>query len=196
MFWSIATTVLMTVPIHSHLLPYAERLDARGLDDITGIVIHCTETPDLASARKYGEHIHYAQSQTGNSGHFYIDVDGRIEQYVPLQRIAHHVSGHNKNSIGIELVNPGRYPNWLHSQSQQLTNPYPSAQVDALVMLLQQLQQQLPALQWIAGHEDLDQRLVIASDNPNIEVRRKMDPGPLFPWQQILQNSVLERVLP
>jgi len=196
MLSTITAILLMNVPIHSHLLPYAERLDARSLDDITGIVIHCTETPDLASAREFGERIHHARSQTGNSGHFYIDVDGRIEQYVPLQRIAHHVSGHNENTVGIEMVNPGRFPHWLHSQSQQLTSPYPSAQIDALVMLLQQLQQQVPTLHWIAGHEDLDQRLVIASDNPNIEVRRKLDPGPLFPWQQIMQNSELERTLP
>jgi N-acetylmuramoyl-L-alanine amidase len=186
----------MSIPIHSNLLAYSERLQARELTDIAGIVMHCTETPDLASAREYGEIIHYQQTQTGNSGHFYIDVDGRIEQYVPLQRIAHHVSGHNKNTIGIELVNRGRYPHWLHSQSQQMTSPYPAQQINALIMLLQQLQQQLPALSWIAGHEDLDQRLVNASNNPKLRVRRKLDPGPMFPWQQIMQNSKLERIYP
>jgi len=196
MLWPIFTVMLLNMPIVNHPLPYAERLQSRQAAAITGVVMHCTETPDLASAREYGEVIHYQQSQTGNSGHFYIDVDGRIEQYVPLLRIAHHVSGHNHNSVGIELVNRGRYPNWLHSQSQQMHSPYPAAQIKALNRLLWQLQQQLPNLSWIAGHEDLDQRLVNASDNPNVKVRRKMDPGPLFPWQQIMQHSVLERLLP
>ena len=194
MLWSAASVLLMSISIHSNLLAYSERLQARELTDIAGIVIHCTETPDLASAREYGEIIHYQQTQTGNSGHFYIDVDGRIEQYAPLQRIAHHVSGHNKNTIGIELVNRGRYPHWLHSQSQQMASPYPAQQINALIMLLQQLQQQLPALSWIAGHEDLDQRLVNASNNPKFKIRRKLDPGPMFPWQKIMQNSKLERI--
>jgi len=196
MLWSAASSLLMSIPIHSNLLAYSERLQARELTDIVGIVIHCTETPDLTIAREYGKIIHYQQSQTGNSGHFYIDVDGRIELYVPLQRIAHHVSGHNKNTIGIELVNRGRYPHWLHSQSQQMTSPYPAEQIAALILLLRQLQQQLPSLSWIAGHEALDQRLVNASDNPNVRVRRKLDPGPMFPWQQIMQNSKLERIYP
>ena len=186
-------TLLMNMAIVTHPLPYVERLEIRDIASITGVVMHCTETPDLATAREYGELVHYQSSQTGNSGHFYIDVDGRIEQYVPLQRIAHHVSGHNRHSVGIELVNRGRYPDWLHSRSQQMTDPYPPAQMAALLALLQQLQLQLPGLSWIAGHEDLDQRLVNASDNPNVQVRRKMDPGPLFPWQQIMQHSMLER---
>ncbi len=186
-------TLLMTVTIHSHLLPYVEQLQARDPATITGVVIHCTETPDLATAQMFAEVIHYPDSGTGNSGHFYIDVDGRIEQYVPLQRVAHHVSGHNRFSVGIELVNRGRYPDWLHSRSQQMTSPYPPAQIAALLALLQQLRLQLPALSWIAGHEDLDRRLVNASDHPGVKVRRKMDPGPLFPWQQILHNSMLAR---
>ena len=194
MLWSAASSLLMSIPIHSNLLAYSDRLQARQQEDITGIVIHCTETPDLATAREFGERIHYAESQTGNSGHFYIDVDGRTEQYVPLQRIAHHVNGHNENSIGIELVNRGRYPHWLHSQLQQMTSAYPPGQIAALRMLLQQLQQQLPTLSWIAGHQALDQRLVNASDDPKVKVRRKMDPGPLFPWQQIMQDSALERI--
>lgn len=196
MLYALAATWLMNLTIHQHWLPYAERLQSRALADITGIVVHCTETPDLAMARAFGERLHYPETQTGNSGHFYIDVDGRIEQYVPLQRVAHHVSGHNSNSVGIELVNHGRYPDWLHSQSQQMHQPYPPEQIAALLALLQHLQLQLPALSWIAGHEDLDQRLVNADDDSKINVRRKMDPGPLFPWQQIVQSSPLERILP
>lgn len=182
-----------TLMIVQNPLPYAERLDARATEDIAGIVIHCTETPDLASAREVGEQIVYSGSQTGNSGHFYIDVDGGIEQYVPLERAAHHVAGQNRHTIGIELVNRGRWPDWFHSDSQQPDSPYSPAQIQALIELLQHLEQTLPSLQWIAGHQDLDTRQVAASDNPDIMVPRKIDPGPMFPWEQVLTAVRLEK---
>lgn len=181
--------------IHPQPLPYAERLDSRPLDQINGIVIHCTETPGLATAREFGEQIVYTGSQTGNSGHFYIDLDGRIEQYVPLERVAHHVADMNDGTIGIELVNAGRWPDWLHSGSQLPDTPYPDAQIEALLELLQALEQQLPSLEWIAGHQDLDTRTVPASDNPDIQVPRKVDPGPMFPWGRVMAVSGLERMM-
>jgi N-acetylmuramoyl-L-alanine amidase len=46
------------------------------------VVIHCTELPDLAIAREYGERALY-DNGTGNSGHYYIDRDGAIYRYVP-----------------------------------------------------------------------------------------------------------------
>ena len=65
--------------IHARHLPYAELLAARAPDAIDTVVIHCTELPDLATAREYGERVLY-ESGTGNSGHYYIDRDGRIEE--------------------------------------------------------------------------------------------------------------------
>ena len=174
-------------------LPYEQRLDTRDLADIRRVVIHCTETPDLASARSLGEKIHYGAG-TGNSGHFYIDRDGRIIRYVPIERVAHHVAGHNRDSIGIELVNRGRFPHWFDSRHQAMTEPYPDAQIAALIALLNHLQGELPALTEIAGHEDLDTRKVPATDDPTIEVPRKRDPGPLFPWPQVLEATGLRRV--
>ncbi|KRG69809.1 N-acetylmuramoyl-L-alanine amidase [Pseudoxanthomonas dokdonensis] len=179
--------------IHAHPLPYQHLLQARALTDIDLVVIHCTELPDLAMAREYGERVLYA-SGTGNSGHFYIDRDGRIEQYVALERCAHHVSGYNPRSVGIELVNRGRYPHWLAAAHQQMDEPYPQAQIDALLALLAHLRGQLPALAWIAGHEDLDQRSEPASDDPTQRVLRKRDPGPLFPWPTLIAATPLQRL--
>jgi N-acetylmuramoyl-L-alanine amidase len=170
-------------------LPYAERLEERALEDIRLIVIHCTELPDLVTAREYGERIHYEESGTGNSGHFYIDRDGRTEQWVPLERVAHHVRGHNPHSVGIELVNRGRYPDWLASHAQQMTEPYPKSQMDALIDLLKLLHGELPQECKITGHENLDRERVNASDVPGQVVRRKRDPGPLFPWEAV-RNAV------
>ena len=172
-------------------LPYQAQLQARDPNDIDLVVIHCTELPDLASAREFGERVLYA-SGTGNSGHYYIDRDGRIEQYVALERIAHHVRGYNPRSVGIELVNRGRWPHWFDSRHQAMDEPYPPAQIEALLALLRWLPGQLPALRWVAGHDALDLEQVAASDDPAKLVARKRDPGPLFPWAQVHAQTCLQ----
>jgi N-acetylmuramoyl-L-alanine amidase len=184
-------------------LPYVARLQARPLAQVELVVIHCTELPDLAIAREYGERVLYPDALdpdmldpergTGNSGHFYIDRDGAIHRWVPEDRIAHHVRGHNPHSIGIELVNTGRWPRWLDAAHQAMDEPYPDAQVDALVALLRHLRATLPALRDIAGHEDLDRDRVPATDDPAVMVARKRDPGPLFPWEKVLAAVPLRR---
>jgi N-acetylmuramoyl-L-alanine amidase len=173
-------------------LPYADLLEARRADAIDLAVIHCTELPDLATARTYGERVVHPSSRTGNSGHFYIERNGWIEEWVPLERIAHHVRGFNERSVGIELVNIGRFPEWFDSRRQVMEQPYPAAQLEALAQLLGQLAKMLPNLRWIAGHDALDRGYVSASDEPDLRVRRKLDPGPLFPWSELLARVPLE----
>jgi N-acetylmuramoyl-L-alanine amidase len=178
-------------PIHVTPLPYEERLEARSVEQIDLIVIHCTELPNLAMARDYGERIQHEASQTGNSGHYYVDRDGSLYRYVRPERIAHHTRGYNPRSIGIELVNTGRYPDWFDSRHQAMTEPYSDAQIDALIALLGLLSIDLPNLRWVAGHEQLDTAQVPASDNPGTSVARKRDPGPLFPWARVLAGVTL-----
>lgn len=187
-------TVPAPLPIRVDWLSYASHLQARAIDTIDLVVIHCTELPDLAKAREFGEQLHYSQSHTGNSGHFYVDRDGALHQYVPVDRVAHHTRGYNARSIGIELVNTGRYPDWLDSRRQAMDEPYPRVQIEALLALLKQLQVTVPNLHWIAGHEDLDATEVAASDDPSRSVRRKRDPGPLFPWSAVLAAVALQRL--
>ena len=182
-----------TPAIFEHTLPYVERLQPRALDQVDLVVVHCTELPDLAAARTAGEQLRYA-SGTGNSGHYYIDRDGHIETWVPLDRVAHHVRGYNARSIGIELVNIGRYPDWLHAGRQSMDEPYPQAQVEALVAVLAWLAAQLGSLRFIEGHEQLDTTREPASDAPGVLVQRKLDPGPLFPWPQVLAATSLRRL--
>ena len=186
----------MNLSIHPRTLPYTDRLASRSLEDIDLIVIHCTELPDLATAREYGERIQYPDSGTGNSGHYYIDRDGRIEIWVPEDRVAHHVRGYNERSIGIELVNRGRYPDWFRSDNQRMKEPYPESQINALCLLIEHLVKALPGLHYITGHENLDEEFVTASDKPNAGVRRKRDPGEQFPWPQVQDASGLERFRP
>jgi len=181
--------------ILDHPLSYAGALERRPLQRIDGIVVHCTELPDLAAARECGEELRYPHSGTGNSGHFYIDRSGHIEQWVPLEYTAHHCRGFNRCSIGIELVNLGRYPHWLHTDHQQFQEAYPPPQILGLLALLRWLSRAVPAVHWIAGHEDLDRTVVPSSNQPDACVRRKLDPGPLFPWSQVLAATGLQRRL-
>ena len=181
-------------PIRRHLLPYADALAARESAAIDTVVIHCTELPDLAMAREYGERVLYPASGTGNSGHYYIDRDGAIVEYVDPRRVAHHTRGWNPRSIGIELVNTGRWPHWLDSRHQAMDEPYTEAQIDSLVALLDDLGARFPSLAQVAGHEDLDLDEVEASDDPAQKVHRKRDPGPLFPWDAVLARTGLRRI--
>jgi N-acetylmuramoyl-L-alanine amidase len=181
------------MPITEQPLPYVGCLDARPLSQIDLVVMHCTELPDMAMAREYGERVLYP-SGTGHSGHFYIDRDGSIIRYVPMDRIANHTRGFNPRSIGIEIVNIGRYPHWLDSRHQAMNEPYTAEQQKAVISLLAQLKAELPNLTFIAGHEDLDTEKVPASDNPNALVYRKRDPGPHFHWPEVLATCGLSRL--
>jgi N-acetylmuramoyl-L-alanine amidase len=175
-------------------LPYAERLEPRDCSSIDLVVIHCTELPDMAMAREYGERIHHEATSTGNSGHYYVDRDGRTFRFVDDARIANHARGYNPRSIGIELVNLGRYPHWADSRHQAFREAYAAEQVDALVALLAQLRLEHAGLRWIAGHEELDRRLEPASDDPDILLPRRRDPGPMFPWPEVLAQCGLARL--
>lgn len=174
-------------------LPYVSLLPERPLRDVDLVVIHCTELPDLITAREYGERVMHP-SGAGNSGHYYIDRDGSTVEYVPGSRVAHHTRGYNPRAIGIELVNTGRYPDWFRSDNQVMSEPYPTVQIDALIRLLGTLRASFPALAWIAGHEDLDTGTVPASDDARRQVPRKRDPGPCFPWPRVLEAAALTRL--
>ena len=179
--------------MHPWPLPYEQRLPLRDAGEIDLVVIHCTELPDMAMAREYGERVLY-ESGVGNSGHYYIDRDGSVHCFVQATRVAHHTRGYNPRSVGIEIVNTGRYPDWLDSRHQAMSEPYTEAQFSALIALLAQLKNELPNLRFIAGHEDLDTNKVPASDDATKDVFRKRDPGPQFDWPRVLEASGLQRL--
>ncbi len=175
----------MLIPhFYRHFVSYWEKLDRRPLGAVRHVVIHCTELPSLEESRLYAEKILYP-SGTGACGHFYIDRDGTVIQFVPLGRMAHHVASFNRRTVGIELVNQGRYPHWYGSDHQEMTQPYTEAQYDALIRLLTWLAMGPlgPGLV-LVGHEDLDTRLVAAAEGKGV-VRRKVDPGPMFEWERV-----------
>lgn len=182
--------------IHDWPLPYESRLHERKLSDIDLVVIHCTELPDMKMTREYGERVHYPNLGTGNSGHYYIEENGTVYRFVAPERVANHTVGYNTRSIGIEMFNAGRYPHWGDSRYQAFTVPYTKEQINSLLALLRKLRADIPSLRYISGHEDLDRRLEPASDDPKIMLPRRQDPGPLFPWNEIVPAAGLEKLVP
>ena len=175
------------------LVFYDKRLDNRSTTSIELIVVHCTESPDLNSALEAAEEVKYKTSGTGDVAHYYIDRKGGIVQIVGNDRVANHTTGHNPASIGIELVNRGRFPNWHGSKHQVMSEPYTDAQIRSLTQLVLHLKKIMPSIQKIAGHDELDLRMVPATDDPSIQVRRRVDPGPMFPWDKIISAVQLSR---
>lgn len=104
--------------------------------------------------------------------HYMIDRDGTLRRSVPEDQVAHHVFGHSARSIAIELVNDG-----------DGVDPFPEAQIRAVTALIQDIAQRrgLPR-QAVQRHSDLD-RTLMPCDRTK---RRKVDPGPAFPYQAVL----------
>lgn len=131
------------------------------------VVIHYTGA-DSASAA-----VHMLSSpQSQVSAHYLISRDGSIVQLVDERARAWHAGESrwgalvdlNSASIGIELDNDGR-------------TAFPPIQIDALLSLLSDLRQRyrLPASNFL-GHSD-------------VAPRRKLDPGPLFPWRALAASG-------
>jgi N-acetylmuramoyl-L-alanine amidase len=75
-----------------------------------------------------------------------------------------------------------------------MNEAYPRRQIVALANLLNHLVNVVPGLCKITGHENLDTNMLVAEDDPDKMIRRKVDPGPLFPWGLLMESISLERI--
>lgn len=107
--------------------------------------------------------------------HYVVGRDGDVQAGVPESLAATHAIGWNQRSIGIELVN-----------NADGTDPFPQAQVDALLRLVRAIRQRHPAItpDRILRHSDVDHSHFPAiTHGPGCAAyRRKEDPGDAFPW--------------
>lgn len=118
------------------------------------------------------------------SSHYLIDRHpDRVYRLVDESRRAWHAGDSawqgrtwlNASTLGIELVNPG----YVDTPEGRFWYPYPDAQINLLIELLQDLvaRHQLP-LGAIVAHSD-------------IAPQRKVDPGPLFPWKRLADAGLI-----
>jgi N-acetylmuramoyl-L-alanine amidase len=171
--------------IVDRLVTWYAKLPQRQLEDITTVVLHATEIPELKEAWDFAMSSAENEDDIGVCGHLYLDRDGTCYRFVPLDRIANHARGFNSSSIGIELVNTGRYPAHFDTRYQNPSEPFPELQIISLKRILMRLKATWPNLEKIVRHSDLDQELVSSSNDSSRWVQRRIDPGPRFPWEEI-----------
>lgn len=141
----------------------------RGGHRVQFIVIHYTGMATAAEALA-----RLCDPEAGVSAHYMVDEGGQVFALVDEGHRAWHagtsfwrgISDINSASIGIELANPGDDP-------VQGWQPFPEAQIVALIDLLQDIMKRHNlAANAVLGHADV---------TPD----RKADPGGLFPWQRL-----------
>ena len=104
--------------------------------------------------------------------HYIVGRDGEIASSVPEDEVAIHAIDRNDSSIGIELINDG-----------DGLDPFPAAQVDALARLVHAIRMRWSVrLTEVKGHAEVDHTTFRCA---GLSVRRKQDPGPLFPWDRL-----------
>lgn len=137
---------------------------------VNAIVVHDTQTRNLAAVFDW-----FNTSGSDASSHYVIDRDGTAYRCVPETLKAWHAGRSalwgrpdlNAHSIGVELVDA----------DDRASDPYPPAQMTALLDLCADLCRRHPAvlLNRIVGHAHIAEPL-----------GRKVDPGPDFPWRAFL----------
>jgi len=161
--------VLLSACAHAPRNPMAQWVPSPNHDPRrpTLIVVHYTEQESAAHSLR--------TLRTRNSGgrvsaHYLIGDDGALYQLVSDANRAWHagagrwgtISDVNSASIGIELDNDGR-------------EPFSDPQIATLLRLLDDL----------CTRHDIPRRQVIG--HADMAPTRKIDPGRLFPWQQLAQ---------
>lgn len=154
-------------------------------DRVTEIIVHATGGPfchrgavkfspagDVATMKRFFER------SGGVSIHYIVGADGEVAKSVPEDEVAFHARERNDTSIGIELINSG-----------DGVEPYPDAQLAALTSLIKGIRKRwnIP-LADVRGHEDVDGTTFRCGGR---DVRRKQDPGPLFPWDRFRRDLKL-----
>jgi N-acetylmuramoyl-L-alanine amidase len=146
------------------------------------VVIHSTGGPTCdANGRpiwvKAGElqaNLRFIEAHPTLGIHYMIDRDGTLRTSVPEEQVAHHVFRYSERSIAIELINDG-----------DGVDPFPPAQLSALVGLLRDISQRRGITRaGVKRHSDLDTAPMLCDPTR----RRKVDPGAAFPFDDTLDQ--------
>jgi N-acetylmuramoyl-L-alanine amidase len=129
---------------------------------ITQLVVHCSATQAKADVGvKEIDRWHRQRGFLRIGYHFVIRRDGTLETGRPLEQIGAHVSGHNKESIGICLVGG------VQEDGKTAENNFTSEQFTQLAALLRKLREDYPNTE-IRGHRDFPR---VAKDCPSFDVK-------------------------
>lgn len=147
--------------------------------EVTSIIVHATGGPfcqggqvRFSPAGTVESIKRFFEASSSVSIHYIVGRDGEVARSVPEGEVAYHARDHNEESVGIELINAG-----------DGEEPYPEGQIRALADLIKDIRRRwgIP-LDAVKGHEDVDTSTFRCGGR---EVRRKQDPGPLFPWSRL-----------
>ena len=151
---------------------YNFSIPKRSKNRIKFIIIHYTGMKAESKAIKRSR-----DPKSKVSSHYYVKKNGNVLNLVPDLYEAWHagtsswknLKSLNKNSIGIEITNPG------HKYGYQ---SFSSKQINSLKKLLKFLITKYRVKQkYVLGHSDI---------SPD----RKKDPGEKFPWRELAQNKL------
>jgi N-acetyl-anhydromuramyl-L-alanine amidase AmpD len=147
------------------------------------VVIHATGGPTCdaqtgkaiwVSAGTLDENLRQIEGHPRLGIHYMIDRDGGVRASVPEDQVAHHVLRFSGRSIAVELVNEG-----------DGRDPFPEAQLTALVELLRDIRRRHGITrEGIQRHSDVDHGLLPCDRRQ----RRKVDPGAAFPHESVLDR--------
>ena len=149
----------------------SKNFETKKLRKIKYVIIHYTGMKNQVIAIKR------LQSRVAKvSCHYLISKKGKIYQLVKDKDIAWHAGKSkwnndinlNSKSIGIELVNTGK-------------EAFPNDQIKSLIKLLLVLKKKYNINpNFVLGHED-------------IAPKRKIDPGPKFPWKTLYNHNLSKK---
>ena len=145
---------------------------------ISEIIIHATGGPSCIKGKvvfsdpgTLARMTRFFRNSRRVSIHYIIGRNGKIVKGLDERRIAIHARGHNRQSIGIELINEG-----------DGRVPFPEAQMAALVALVHDIRNRYRiTLDRILRHSDVDHTTFWCGGK---KIRRKQDPGPAFDWKR------------
>ena len=154
------------------------------VEPINMVVIHSTGGPtcDAKTGRvvwvKSGtlaSNMRFIEAHPKLGIHYMIDRNGTLVRSVPEDQIAHHVFGHSARSIAIELINDG-----------DGSDPFPEAQLQAVTALIKDIAKRRGlSREAVKRHSDLDLGVMPCERSK----RRKVDPGPAFPFEFVLDAA-------
>ena len=154
--------------------------------DVDSVIVHTTEG-SLAGTLSWLQN-----SASGVSAHFVIAPDGELYQMVNSGNRAWHATYYNSRSIGVEMVGyAGQASTWNDANLATL------AQVLAWSAVQFDIPVQRPAGDaYDYANDRFDAAGIIG--HSQIQPWNKSDPGPFFPWQQVLNdtNAVIAAAVP